>query len=270
MFHPYKQDKGVGPLSRALFTLSAHYVRMWDLAAASRVDYFVANSENVASRIRKHYRRDAKVINPPVQVSAGRISDLVDDYYLVVSQLVSYKRVDLAIEACNRLGCPLRIAGDGEQYRRLRRLAGPTVQFLGYLPDAGVRENYARCRALLFPGEEDFGMVPAEAHSFGRPVIAYGRGGALETVDGFFVGEPPRPETATGVFFAKQSPESLVEAIQQFESVESRFSPAFIRARAQRFDASRFKKEMFEFIENRLAAFRQPGNANVTVHHSEA
>jgi glycosyltransferase involved in cell wall biosynthesis len=256
MFHQYKEGKSVGPLSRALFSLSAHYIRMWDLAAASRVDYFVANSENVASRIRKHYRRETKVIYPPVNTSAGRISDTLEGYYLVVSQLVDYKRVDLAVEACNRLRRPLRIIGDGEEYKRLRSLAGPTVQFLGYLPDEAVRDNYAHCRALLFPGEEDFGMVPVEAHSFGRPVVAYGRGGALEAVDGFFVGDRPRPEAATGVFFAQQSVESLMEAIQVFESVEARFAPVFIRAHAQRFDVSRFKREMFEFIENKLAIFQ--------------
>jgi len=256
MFHQYKRGRGVGPLSRALFTLSAHYVRMWDLAAASRVDHFVANSHNVASRIRKHYRRDAKVIYPPVPVSDGKISDAIEDYYLLVNELVDYKRVDLAIEACNRLRRPLRIVGDGEQYKLLRRAAGPTVQFLGYLPDGVVRENYARCRALLFPGEEDLGMVPVEAHSFGRPVIAYGRGGALETVDGFFADDPSRPEPATGIFFARQSVESLVEAIRVFESVESRFSPAFIRTHAQRFDVSRFKNEMAEFVGEKIAAFQ--------------
>jgi glycosyltransferase involved in cell wall biosynthesis len=259
MFHQYRESRSIGPLSRALFSLSAHYVRMWDLAAASGVDYFVANSANVASRIRKHYRREAKVINPPVYVCDGRISDAVDDYYLVVSQLVDYKRVDLAIQACNRMCRPLRIVGDGEEYKRLRRLAGPTVKFLGYLPDTAVRANYARCRALLFPGEEDFGMVPVEAHSFGRPVVAYGRGGALETVDGFFASVPPRPEVATGIFFGQQSVDSLVEAMRVFESVETRFSPTFIRAHVQRFDVSRFKREMYEFIENKLAAFHGQG-----------
>jgi len=178
----------------------------------------------------------------------------------VVSPLVDYKRVDLAIEACNRLGSPLRIVGDGAEYKRLRSLAGPTVQFLGYLHDAAVRENYSRCRALLFPGDEDFGMVPVEAHSFGRPVIAYGRGGALETVDGFFVGEPPRPESATGVFFAQQSVESLAEAMHVFEAVETRFSPTFIRARAERFDVPRFKKRMADFVAEKVRTWSPTKN----------
>ncbi len=255
MYHRHRDAKGMGLLSRAAFSLVAHHLRMWDLATASRVDYFVANSENVASRIRKHYRREATVINPPVMVSAGYISGMVEDYYLVVSRLVDYKRIDLAIEACNRLRRPLRIIGDGVEYKRLRRLAGPTVKFLGFLPDEAVREKYACCRALLFPGEEDFGIVPIEAHSFGRPVIAYGEGGALETVRGFFAGDSLTPESSTGVFFPEQSVDSLVEAIRIFESVESRFSPAFIRAQAERFDISRFKTEMGAFIAEKMAEF---------------
>jgi len=256
MYHQYCSGKGMGPISRTAFSLAAHYVRLWDLATASRVDYFVANSHNVAARIRKHYRRDATVINPPVAVSAGYVFPAIEDYYLVVSPLVDYKRVDLAIEACNRLGRPLRIIGDGEEYRRLRRLAGPSVTFLGYVPDEVVRENYARCRALLFPGEEDFGIVPVEAQSFGRPVLAYDGGGARETVLGFYPGDMTRPEESTGIFFANPSVESLVGAISFFESVESRFSPEFIRRHVQRFNVDRFKSEMRAFITEKLGEFR--------------
>ena len=256
MYSQYRGGEGMGPFSRLVFSLSAHYLRLWDYAAAARVDYFVANSENVADRIFKHYRRRATVINPPVAVSAGFISSQVEDYYLVVGQLVDYKRVDLAIEACNRLGRPLRIIGEGEEYPRLRRLAGPTVEFLGHVPDQEVRENYARCRALLFPGEEDFGIVPVEAQSFGRPVIAFGRGGALETVVGSFPKDPCLPETSTGVFFGEQSAHSLAESIRFFESNESRFSPAFIRGRAGRFDESRFKNQLGAFISDKVLEFR--------------
>jgi glycosyltransferase involved in cell wall biosynthesis len=172
LYHDYRNRHGAGVFSRLAFSLVAHYVRLWDLASASRVDYFVANSNNVARRIRKHYRRDAAVIYPPISLSNGYISKNVDDYYLIVGQLVDYKRVDLAIDACNRLQRKLRIIGDGEQYKQLRRLAGPTIEFLGSVDDHTVFENYARCRALLFPGEEDFGIVPVEAHACGRPVIA--------------------------------------------------------------------------------------------------
>jgi glycosyltransferase involved in cell wall biosynthesis len=256
MYHQYRAKKGMGIVSRSVFRLAAHYMRMWDVAAAARVDYFVASSQNVAARIFKHYRRRATVIHPPVEVSAGYISSQVEDYYLVVSELAGYKRVDLAVEACNRLRRPLRIIGEGEEYTRLRRLAGPTVKFLGHLPDEAVRENYACCRALLFPGEEDFGIVPVEAQSFGRPVIAYGRGGALETVLGGFPANSYAPESSTGVFFAEQSAESLVEAIRFFEANENRYSPALIRQRAERFDVSCFKSGMRTFINLKMQEYR--------------
>jgi glycosyltransferase involved in cell wall biosynthesis len=259
MFHQYHTGKGMGFISRAFFSVSAHYVRLWDLATASRVDYFATLSQHVAGRIRKHYRRDATVIYPPVAVAGHAISPIVDDFYLVVSRLVDYKRVDLAIEACNQLGRPLKIIGDGEEYRRLRRLAGPSVTFLGYAPDEVVRENYARCRALLFPGEEDFGIVPVEAQSYGKPVIAYGRGGALETVLGGLPGAGFDPEVATGVFFAEQTADSLAGAIRFFESASKGFSAERIRQNALRFDAGRFQTEMRAFIEAKLLDFQSKG-----------
>lgn len=246
MYHPYR--KGMGGLVGVIFSLTAHYVRLWDLATASRVDHFVANSEYVASRIRKHYRRDSSVIHPPVDVAAGYLSDRIDDYYLIVNRLIDYKRVDVAIEACKRLGRRLRVVGDGDQYKRLRQIAGPETEFVGHLSNRDLHEAYAHCRALIFPGEEDFGIIPVEAQSFGRPVIAYGRGGALETVIDLTHDEPLGPETSTGIFFAEQQPESLLEAMLTFESMESRFNPNLIRSSAQRFDVSQFKARMGEFI----------------------
>lgn len=247
--------RAMGPVAGKVFALTANYLRMWDLASAARVDYFVANSYNIASRIRKHYRREAHVVYPPVDVSAGYISEDTDDYYLVVSRLIGYKRIDLAIEACNRLKRPLRIIGDGDQYKRLRRLAGPSIQFLGHVnDDRAVQENYARCRALLFPGEEDFGIVPVEAQSFGRPVIAYGRGGALETVKG--CGHTFTPEMSTGVFFFEQTTGSVEDAILRFESIEGRFSASFIRSSVERFSVARFKSEMHQFINENLMDHR--------------
>ena len=260
MYHHYRTATPGGTLGRALYAWVANYVRQWDYAAAARVDYFAASSRNGAARIRKYYRRDAEVIYPPVDISSFSLTESPDDFYLVVSPLVPYKRVDLAIAACNVLKRRLVAIGEGEESAALRKMAGPSITFLGYQPDEVVRDHYRRCRAFLFPGEEDIGLTPIEAQASGRPVIAYGRGGALETVDGFFVGEPPRPELATGIFFGQQSVESLVEAMGVFESVEARFSPVFIRAHAQRFDVSRFKKEMFEFIENKLATFHDEGH----------
>ena len=149
---------GLKPFVRGVFSLSSHYLRMWDVASAARVDYFSAISRVIALRVHKHYRRDASVIYPPVRVSSGYVAEKAEDFYLVVSRLVDYKRVDLAIRACNQLRRPLRIIGDGDQYKWLRSIAGPTIEFLGYVDDDVVRQHYASCRALLFPGEEDFGM----------------------------------------------------------------------------------------------------------------
>jgi glycosyltransferase involved in cell wall biosynthesis len=253
MYHEYSGGREMNGLTRFVFKAVAHYMRLWDLASASRVDYFIANSNNIAGRIRKFYRRDSEVIYPPVEVSAGYLAEGIGDYYLVVGRLVDYKRVDLAVEACNRLQRPLRVVGAGPQYKRLKERGGPTVKFLGELSDAQVREQYAGCRALLFPGNEDFGIVPVEAQSFGRPVIAYGRGGALETVKSTSLNEVFDPESSTGIFFGEQRPESLGSAILRFESVESRFSPRFIRGHAQQFDVCRFKSEMANFIGRCLA-----------------
>lgn len=258
MYHDYREGNGMGAVSRAIFALSSHYVRMWDLAAAARVDYFVASCRNAASRIQKHYRRESQVIYPPIRIAEGYIADHTDDYYLVVSPLVEYKRVDLAIAACNHLGRRLRVIGEGPELDRLRKLSGPTVEFLGFVPDEPLRAQYARCRALLFPGEEDFGAVPVEAQSYGRPVIAYGRGGVLETVIGFPAQAPARPESSTGVFFSTQTLEALIEAIEAFESVEGRFSPPLIRNHVQRFSTARFKAEIGEYLTGRVEEFRNP------------
>lgn len=256
-YHRYRDGGSVGTLTRPFFALAAHYLRLWDAASADRVDYFAANSRNVAARIRKHYRRESNVIYPPVRVEAGYVSKQTGDYYLAAGHLVEYKRIDLAIEACNRLKRELRIVGDGEQYAHLRKLAGSTIRFLGSLSDAELREQYANCRALLFPGEEDFGIVPVEAMSFGRPVIAFGRGGATESVCGFYPGEALEPEAHTGVFFREQTAESLLEAIRTFERVEDRFSPGRIRQESLRFSVERFQSEYRAFLADKLEAFQQ-------------
>ncbi len=243
-------------MGRAFYALTANYVRQWDYAASARVDYFVASSHNAASRIAKYYRRDAEVIHPPVNIASFAPGTGHEDFYLVVSPLVAYKRVDLAIAACNALERRLVVIGDGEMMGALRKMAGPTITFLGYQPDALVRQHYQRCRAFLFPSEEDIGLTPIEAQACGRPVIAFGRGGALETVLGGSPASPATIESSTGVFFAQQSAESLAEAIRFFESNEGRFSPAFIRRHAERFDASRFKTEMRAFINAKVLEFR--------------
>jgi len=254
--HRYQHAAGFGLLTRPAFSLACHYLRLWDAASSGRVDYFIANSHNVAARIRKHYRREAAVIHPPVNIQAGYLADRAGDYYLAVGQLADYKRIDLAITACNRLGRRLHIVGKGEQYSRLKKLAGPTIHFCGALSDEELRKQYAHCRALLFPAEEDFGIVPVEALSFGRPVIAFGRGGATETIDGFQADAPkPAVETSSGLFFREQSPQSLAEAIRTFESVEHRFSPFFIRQQSERFDATYFQQKFLHCLAERWSEF---------------
>lgn len=255
-YHQYKSRPTVASWSRPLFTCASHYMRLWDAASANRVDYFVANSRNVAARIRKHYRRSATVIYPPVNVGAGYLAEEKEDYYLVVGQLVDYKRMDLAISACNQLGRSLRVVGEGEQYVRLRKLAGPTIQFCGALSDDDLYEQYAHCRALLFPGEEDFGIVPVEALSFGRPVIAYGRGGVTETVTSFSDESDISPENATGLFFAEQSCDALAAAIQKFEAAEHRFRPAFIKQQADRFAPYCFRTNFGKYLSGKWEEFR--------------
>jgi glycosyltransferase involved in cell wall biosynthesis len=255
MYH--ESRRSMNPLTRAIFSLTAHYMRLWDLSTAARVDYFVANSRYIAARIRKCYRRESTVIHPPVNVSAGYISQKIDDYYLVVGRLVPYKRTNLAIEACNRLQRRLRIVGTGPEYKRLRKMAGPTVEFLGRLDEHSLGVNYANCRALLFPGEEDFGMVPVEAQSHGRPVIAYGQGGVLETVIGEFAGGDCGVASCTGIFFQHQSPESLCDAIRRFEHVEGQFRSEFIRASVERFGRERFKAEFSAFATEKIEQFAQ-------------
>jgi len=268
-YHEYKNGSGLGLVTKPIFGLTAHYARLWDQASAARVDHFAAISHSVAARVRKYYRREAEVIYPPVDVTAAQLSGNIEDYYLVVGQLVNYKRVDLAIEACNQLGRPLRIVGVGEEYSRLRRIAGKTVSFLGALSDEEVRSQYAQCRALLFPGEEDFGIVPVEAQAAGRPVIAFGKGGARETVIGADRDGLTSSERSTGMFFGEQRVSSLVEAILRFEAEERHFSPSFIQAHAEQFDKKHFLKNMGSFVAEKLEGYREtvPITTSVSVRN---
>jgi glycosyltransferase involved in cell wall biosynthesis len=254
-YQHYRNSAGIGKWSRPIFTLASHYLRMWDAAAANRVDYFAANSLNVAARIRKTYRRESTVIYPPVNVAAGYLAQNAEDFYLVAGQFVDYKRMDLAISACTQLNRRLHVVGEGEQYACLRNLAGPSVRFCGPLSDEDLHKEYAKCRALIFPGEEDFGIVPVEALSFGRPVIAFGRGGVTETVQGLRPECGLTPEHASGVFFAEQSVDSLVEAIHAFEWNEHRFSPSFIKRQAQRFGPENFRRRFSSFLDQKWREF---------------
>ena len=230
-----RQTSGLGGVGRGLFRRAVAGVRAFDRAAADNVDHFIANSHFVAGRIARCYGRKARVIYPAVEVDKFRPSGAPpEDYYLIISELVSYKRVDLAVAACTRLGRRLIVAGGGAEEKKLRVLAGPTVEFRGRVEDAEVIALMAGCRAFLHPQLEDFGMTAVEAQAAGRPVLAYGAGGALETV----------VEGKTGLFFQAQSIESLVEAIQRFEAGGAELTPERCRENAGRFTLQRFHSEL--------------------------
>jgi glycosyltransferase involved in cell wall biosynthesis len=217
------------------------------------VSHFVAISKHIADRIRRAYDRPSDVMYPPVDVQRYEIADGPDDYYLVVGALVPYKRVDLAVAAATRLGRRLVVVGTGPEEARLRALAGPTVSFLGWRSDAEVARLYARCRALLFPAVEDFGIVPLEAAAAGRPTIALAAGGALETMVG--LGAPDASPTA--VFFAEQSLDALERAILTFEGAAEQFDPKALRARAEAFDRPLFKQRLADYIRRRWTEHRE-------------
>jgi glycosyltransferase involved in cell wall biosynthesis len=250
MYQEYRE--GLSGLKRWAMSLFLHKIRQWDVTTAARVDHFVANSHNVARRVRKYYRRDATVIPPPVDLDRfGVASSIADGFYLCVGQLLPYKQVGLAIAAFSRLGRRLVVIGEGKQRDELGNLAGPTITFLERLDDTILRDYYARCRALVFTAEEDFGIVPLEAMAAGKPVIAFGKGGALETVT------PGR----TGLFFHEQTPEALAEAVRAFEAVEHTFVPADIAAHASLFSKARFKESFRQFVDDISAGDIVPATA---------
>lgn len=226
-------------------------IRIWDNASADRVDYFIANSENVARRIWKHYRRKSVVIHPPVRCNLFNIGQKDEDYFLIVSRLQEYKRIDLAVEAFNQLGLPLVIIGDGPERQRLESMSKDNIKFLGRESDEVIKKHYAGCRAFIFPGEEDFGITPLEAQASGRPVIAYRKGGALETV----------VEGETGVFFDNQSTSDLVDAIKKFEN--TKFDKHVIRKHAEEFDEEVFKRKISDFINEKYKEFKEMKNWEV-------
>lgn len=219
-----------------------HYLRLWDQAAANRVDHFIANSRITAQRISKYYQKRAQVIYPPVDIWKGQRAQTgrakTWEYFLIVSQLTPYKRIDLAIDAFNKLELPLVIVGQGRDGRRLRRLAGPTVEMPGWQPDDSVQQYMQNCTAFVFPGEDDFGIAPVEAMSFGKPVLAFRRGGALETV----------VEGVTGEFFDDLVSESLADGVRRLRMNLDQYSPDKIQARAAEFSQDRFERSIKEFV----------------------
>jgi glycosyltransferase involved in cell wall biosynthesis len=231
-----------------------HYLRMWDVTSSQRVDHFLCISKHAADRITKFYRRETTVIYPPVDVNRFRIQGPGEDFFLIVSALTRYKRIDLAVEAFNRLGYPLRVIGRGSEEKRLRSMARSNITFLGWQPDDVVSDTYSKCRALVFPGEEDFGIVPVEAMASGKPVIAYGRGGGLETIIPYDLqgGGEGGGKVPTGLFFYEPSAGSLINAVKQFVQIEKEFDPIAIRNHALQWDREIFKEKIKKYIFERV------------------
>lgn len=251
--HEYAKEKGYSTGVKSLFgRLVIHYLRLWDQASAERVDRWIANSKNVQNRIKKYYRFDSTVIYPPVEIneSATKHSPVDTPYFLVVSRLSAYKRIDLAIQACARLGLSLVVIGEGTEREKLEDLAKALhakVAFLGYQTDSEIADFYAHARAFLFTGEDDFGITPVEAMSFGKPVIAYGKGGALETIiDG-----------KTGLFFSQPTVDSLHQALLWFIEHEQSFQSEQIKKRAKLFSAAIFKKRILAYIEKAWQDYKE-------------
>lgn len=240
MYHDYL--KGAGRFIRTLFPLIAHWLRVWDRASADRVDFFIANSTFVASRIQKFYRRESEVVYPPVNVRSFDHQRQRENFYLYLGQLVPYKRADLVVDAFNQLDLPLVILGEGELYDEIKAKANPNITILGRQPFNVVKDHLERCKALVFPGMEDFGIVPVEAMAAGAPVIAYQKGGALDTVvDG-----------KSGIFFAEQTVESFKEAIRKLEDKTITFDAEVLNAHAMQFEKSVFQRKLKYIIDGQL------------------
>lgn len=237
----YTEDFGFPRLVKKLVPFFMNPIRLWDRISADRVDRIVANSNFVAARIRKYYRKESIVIHPPVEVNRFAVASAEKDYYLMVGRLIAYKRHDIAIEAFNRLKLPLKIIGRGPELERLKKLAGPTIEFLGRVDEAELPRYYAECRGFVFPQEEDFGIVAIEALASGRPLIAYRGGDIPEHME----------EGKMGVFFDEQTSESIIGAVERFGRMS--FDPEYIRAQVLRFDKALFKAKMKDYIESEVA-----------------
>jgi glycosyltransferase involved in cell wall biosynthesis len=239
LYPAYRNEYTSSRVKRALMMPLANYLRLWDFASAARVDQFIANSRNVRNRIWKTYRRESEVIYPPVDVQSFYWKP-AEDYFLIVSELVPYKRVDTAVRLFARTGRRLVIVGGGPEYGRLKSLAAPNVEFAGRLPDDQLRELYARCRALLLPGEEDFGMTPVEALASGKPVIALGRGGVLESV--------PLRDPCGGCFYDSPGEDGLRDALDRFGEIEPQLQPAELQRHATRFSEEQFARNISIYL----------------------
>jgi len=233
----YTQDFGFPGFIKNLIPFFMNYIRIWDKVSADRVNKFIANSNFVAKRIKKYYRKDAAVIHPPVATNDFYISRKRGNYFLMVGRLIAYKRHDIAIRAFNKLGLPLKIIGRGPEMKKLKKIAKSNIEFLGRVSEKDLPKYYSECRSFIFPQEEDFGIVAIEAMASGRPIIAYRGGDILEHME----------EGKMGIFFDRQTPEDIVAAVKKFD--ENRYNPEYIRSQAMKFDKEIFKDKMREYIE---------------------
>ena len=231
-----KLNKGIrGMIAKAIL----HYIRIWDQSSVHRVNHFIAISQHIVKRIKNVYGSNSTVIYPPVDTEKFYVGNKKEEFFLTASRMVPYKRIDLVVETFSQLGLPLVVIGDGPDFRKVKKKAKKNVELLGYQSDRVLTEYLQKARAFVFAAEEDFGILPVEAQACGTPVIAYGEGGALETVI----------ENKTGIFFKEQTVESLAEAIGKFEKVQNKFNPQEIRKNAERFNKDRFKREFKELVE---------------------
>lgn len=235
--HKYIKEFAMPRLAKIFVPIFMNYIRLWDREASMRVDEFICNSKFVAQRVKKYYKRKAKIIYPPVDTKKFSLGNRISNYFLMVGRLLTYKRFDIAIKAFNKLELPLKIIGDGSERKKLEKLANKNIEFLGELHDKDLEKYYQNCQAFIFPQEEDFGLVAIEAMACGRPVIAYKAGGALESIK----------EGETGLFFDEQTTESLIRAVGDFNP--QKFNSQKIHNHALKFDKEIFKKKIKDFID---------------------
>jgi len=243
--HKYTHEFYFPKIIKKFVPVAMNYIRIWDRVSAERVDKIIANSSFVAKRIKKYYKKDSIVIHPPVNSNDFYISDHIHDYYVMVGRLIAYKRFDIAIEAFNQMKLPLIIIGRGPELERLRKIAGPTIKFLGRVPDKKLAGYYAHSKAFIFPQEEDFGIVAIEAMASGRPVIAYRAGDIPEHLI----------EGKSGIFFEHQTADDIISAVRKFEKMK--FDPTFIRDNVLKFDREFFKKKILAYIKNEHSKFKK-------------
>lgn len=247
LYHPYlKEAKLSTGIKGAMAKIILHYIRMWDILSINRVDYFIANSHYIAKRIKRVYNMEAIVIYPPVDVDKFELCTNKEDFYLTASRMVNYKRIDLIVEAFSKMpDKTLIVIGDGPEFKKIKSQATKNIKILGYQPFEVLKNYMQRAKAFVFAAEEDFGIIPVEAQACGTPVIAFKKGGAMETII----------DQKTGLFFNLQQTTSIIDAVNEFENKISNFDPSIIRASVEKFSKQRFQREMKEFIENKYSDF---------------